>query len=169
MTARDLLPDDADATEASRARLCGGCGEWSKWKHGFGRCAQMDPWQLVSERASCAFTPVRWAEITPEMAAKRDAQAGIDQAVAAADHQHAGWSDTALEFVKLYALQHRGERYIGHDIVEASKAKGVIQPGNTRAWGGPIQRAARAGLIKRVGFAPDPNRHTNPVPLWESA
>jgi hypothetical protein len=44
---------------------------------------------------------------------------------------------------------------------------GVIQPSNAKAWGGPIQRAAREGLIKRIGFDEDPNRHGNPVPLWE--
>jgi hypothetical protein len=51
--------------------------------------------------------------------------------------------------------------------VQASVAKGVIQPSNAKAWGGPIQRAAREGLIKRIGFDEDPNRHGNPVPLWE--
>lgn len=101
--------------------------------------------------------------------AHRDAQEGIDQAVAAADREVEGWSDLALRYVRLYATQNRGRQFIGNEIVQASVAAGIIQPTNSKAWGGPIQRAARAGIIRKVGTAPDPNRHTNPVPLWEAA
>lgn len=107
--------------------------------------------------------------MAPERKARRDAQEGIDRAVAAVERKHSGWSDTAYAYIGLFIVEHRGERFTGHDIVEASKAKGVIQPDNSRAWGGPIQRAARAGLIKRVGYTEDPNRHGNPIPLWEAA
>jgi len=100
--------------------------------------------------------------------AKAQAQAAIDQAVAAADREITGWSDLALRFVRLYATQNKGRRFTGRDIVLASIEAGIIQPENQKAWGGPIQRAARAKFIVRVGTTEDPNRHNNPVPLWEA-
>lgn len=134
-------------------------------------CALLPKWTTVSPTHGCD----RWRPDTPEAMARREAQAGIDQAVAAADRKVEGWSDLALEFIRLFCVQNKGKRCIGHDIVQASIAKGVIQPENAKAWGGPIQRAVRAGLLKRATHegvpltAPDPNRHTNPVPLWEVA
>lgn len=91
---------------------------------------------------------------------------GIQRATSRADRAVAGWSDLAFEFVKLYAQQYRGKRFIGRDIVLAAKSWGLIDPPNDKAWGGPMLRASRAGIIRKVGTAPDPNRHMNPVPLW---
>jgi hypothetical protein len=153
----------------AHARICSTCGDWAEGKFGFGRCTHLEAWRQTSYRAACTFLPERWVPISAETLARRAAQAGIDQAVEAADREITGWSDVALRYVRLYATQHRGAQFIGHDIVQASVAAGVIQPSNSKAWGAPIQRAARAGYIKRVGYAPDPNRHTNPVPLWEAA
>lgn len=160
-------PAGAALSVASRACCCGTCGAGSKAPHGFVRCEHLPVWVWHAPRIVCTFAPSRWVELTPAVRAKRDAQAGIDQAVAAAERQVAGWLDTAYAFIELWCSQNNGARCIGHDIVQASVAKGVIQPANSKAWGGPIQRAARMGLIKRIGFDEDPNRHGNPVPLWE--
>lgn len=94
---------------------------------------------------------------------------GIERAVARADGAAPGWSDLALEWIKLFAMQNRGRRFIGREVVLASRCYGVIQPPNDKAWGGPMKRAAELGVIRKVGTAPDPNRHCNPVPLWEAA
>lgn len=92
---------------------------------------------------------------------------GISRAVDRAERAVAGWSDLAFEFIKLYAQQHRGQTFIGREIVLAAKAWGLVDPPDDRAWGGPMQRASRAGVIRKTGrTAPDPNRHCNPVPLW---
>lgn len=171
MTARDLLPETPPAVDSaeSRARCCGTCGAGTRNRHGFVKCEHLPAWTWHATRLECQLEPSRWVEVTPAVRARREAQAGIDQAVAAAERQLAGWVDTAYAFIALWCAQNRGARCIGHDIVQASIAKGVIQPANAKAWGGPIQRAAREGLIKRVGFDEDPNRHGNPVPLWEVA
>lgn len=100
--------------------------------------------------------------------AKAQRDAGITRAVSNAEGKTPGWSDLALAWIRLYAYEHRGEKFIGRDIVLASRNAGVIQPPNDKAWGGPMMRAARAGVIRKVGTAPDPNRHCNPVPLWEA-
>lgn len=91
---------------------------------------------------------------------------GISRAVDRVDRAIAGWSDLAFDFIKLYAQQHRGQTFIGRDITQAAKSWGLIEPPNDKAWGGPMLRASRAGVIRKIGTAPDPNRHCNPVPLW---
>lgn len=139
---------------------CGTCAVWEGREIGFGACGYGAKSALLSRLAWCQFTPSKWVAI---------AQAGIDQAVAAADRAVEGWSERALEFIRLWALDNIGKRFIGTDIVQASIAAGITQPPNAKAWGGPIQRAARARFIRKVGTAPDPNRHGNPVPLWEAA
>lgn len=93
---------------------------------------------------------------------------GIQRSVDHANADAPGWSDLALKFIEVHCGQHLGERFTGLQIREASVAYGLIQPANSKAWGGPIARAARRGWLKRVGTVPDPNRHCNPVPLWEA-
>lgn len=94
---------------------------------------------------------------------------GIARAVDKAEREIEGWSDLALKYIRLYASQHRGERFIGLDVRLASISYGLIQPSNPKAWGGPLKRASTLGIIRRVGAAPDPNRHCNLVPLWEAS
>lgn len=142
---------------------CGTCGRAGRPRAGgFVPCALEPEYHTFSPAHSCD----KWLPITEATKARREAQAGIDLAVAAADRDISGWSDYALEAVKLYAQKNKGQRFTGHDIITALAH--VAQPPNPKAWGGPIQRAARAGALKRVGFTEDPNRHGNPIPLWEA-
>jgi hypothetical protein len=161
---QDLLEPAPPASTV--VKNCGNCGNGTPRYGGLVSCKDVPTWQMFPERTACTFTPARWVEMTPKRQAKRQAQAGIDQAVAAADRNIEGWSDTAYAFIEFYCAQNKGKRCIGHDIVQASIEKGVIQPPNSKAWGSPIQQAARAGLLKRIGYDEDPNRHNNPVPLW---
>ena len=101
--------------------------------------------------------------------ARAERDQGIERAVSRADRSTPGWSDLALAYIRLYASQNKGRRFIGRDIVLASRTYGVIQPPNDKAWGGPICRAIKAGVIRKVGTAQDPNRHCNPVPQYEAA
>lgn len=171
MTARDLFAEQEippQVTEAARPGIgtipdrytCGGTVEpedrtsieWFAWKQSQLRAA--------GEASARAFAE-----------SKRKAQEGIDQAVAHADRDAPGWSSVAFEFVKLHAMQNRGARFTGYEIVRAALAYGVPKPPTDKAFGGPIQRAARAGLIRKVGSVADPNpeRHGSDVPLWEAA
>ncbi len=116
-----------------------------------------------AERSAKAFREAREKS-------RAAAQEGIDRAVDHAERDVPVWSEVAFAFVKLYATQHRGEKFTGYEIVRASKAR-VTAPPTDKAWGGPLQRAARAGIIRKVGGVPDPNpeRHGSMVPLWEAA
>ena len=103
--------------------------------------------------------------------ARSEAQEGIDRAVAHAERDVPGWSDVAYEFIRLHAMQNRGKRFTGYEIVQAALAYGVPKPPTDKAFGGPLQRAARAQVLRKVGGVPDPNpeRHGSMVPLWEAA
>ena len=92
----------------------------------------------------------------------------MQRAVDAADGRVPKWSDVALEYVRLYAIQHRGERFIGRDVTQAAKAYGLESPANDKAWGAVLMRAAREGVIRKVGYAQDRNRHLSPVPEYSA-
>lgn len=100
--------------------------------------------------------------------AKAARDEGIQLAEGKANSEITGWSELALNYIKLFVLQRKGTTFTGLDIRLASIEYGLVQPSNSKAWGGPLQKAARLGIIKRVGTTADPNRHLNPVPLWSA-
>lgn len=164
------LAEPPEALAPSRARAlgtCGTCGHGSIGRFGMIACGQVGSKASVNSAGlECLID--RWVPLPIEQQVKRSAQAGIDQAVAAADRQAPGWSEQAFDYLRMYAAQHAGKRITGYEIVQAMRDI-TAQPENPKAWGGPIQRAARAGHLVKVGTVPDPNhgRHGSDVPLWE--
>lgn len=156
----------SDLSVSAQAQTCGTCANGTRRDNGFIRCPFLPRYTSMGEGATCAVTPSAWVAISPEKVAQRLAQEGIQRAVDAAEREHPGWAALAYEYVKLYAQQNQGKRFIGRDIVTASKKYGLIQPPNDKAFGKVIQRAARDGVIQRVGYAQDPNRHLSPVPEY---
>src|SRR5947209_7702819 len=65
------------------------------------------------------------------------------------------------------AQAHR--KFISAECTQAAAAAGVTVPTDPRAWGAPFRRAARDGIIRRIGYGPSLRRHLAPTPLWESA
>lgn len=162
------------ATPAPSSGCCGSCGEASAWRigehdTGMVTCGIGKAWERIPAHSACLFSPSKWVELTPKRKARRDAQAGIDAAAGAADRAVDGWTARAYDFVCRFAEQNRGRQFIGAEIVKASLQTDLPQPPNPKAWGQPIQRAVRRGILVKAGYAPDPNRHENPVPLWEAA
>lgn len=99
--------------------------------------------------------------------ARHAAQDGMDRALSGAESVVPKWGETAYQFLVEYARRH--QRFAGWMCVKsAALDPNFPQPPNEKAWGGPIQKAARRGVIRRVGTTEDPHRHANPVPLWES-
>lgn len=153
------------------AKTCETCGHGGAERFGgFCGCALLPKYRSVPMGKGCCFTPDRWAPVDANVLAKRAAQAGIDQAASAADRASEGWTDRAYGFIERYAKRVGRKQFIGHDIVEASKAAGFEQPENPRAWGSPIQKAVRTGVLVKKGTTEDTNdrRHASPVPLYES-
>ena len=161
----------------ARARVCVTCARSSEYRPISGErtgrvnCAEQQPWFVMEPGATCHFTPSRWVAMEASKLAKVAKQAGIDQAVGAADRAAPGWSDQAYGWIAAHAERSRGVRLTGYELVRRSIMDQVPQPENAKAWGGPIQRAARAGYLVKVGTVADPNpeRHGSDVPLWECA
>lgn len=173
---RDLFTDTPrDGQPAAEAQTCSTCAAASTWvtgnghDTGFVNCEHMPSWHHLNPATTCTFSPARWKAIDAKKLVKRAAQAGIDQAVGAADRAAPGWSDRALVWIRQYTAKMGGRRLTGYELVQQSIGEQVEQPENPKAWGGPIQRAARAGYLVKVGTVADPNpeRHGSDVPLWE--
>ena len=97
---------------------------------------------------------------------------GISRAIAHADAVHPDWGDRAFaELHRYIAPMHAGARLTGEEIREFAELHGVPRPPDKRAWGNVMLRAARAGLIRKIGWttASDPKTHCNPISLWEMA
>lgn len=96
----------------------------------------------------------------------RDARdAGIATAVEHASAVMPGWPQLAFEALCEYAKQHPT-----FTIEQARKAMNVPEPPNTKAWGGVVSKAMRAGIVEADGWtqAEDPKVHCNQVTLWRS-
>jgi hypothetical protein len=90
---------------------------------------------------------------------------GIDKAVKHAELKDPHWKEKAYRFLVQYIDSH-GE-FMAEDVRMASS--GVVPvPPSKRAWGGVIVRAARKGLIERVGFRSVKNAkaHCTPAAVW---
>ena len=99
-------------------------------------------------------------------AAKAERDTAMASVAAHADEACHRWSVLAYQWILTYALAHR--EFISEDCTAAADAAGIPKPPNTKAWGGPFMRAARQGIIVRIGYGVSKRRHLSPTPLWAS-
>lgn len=99
---------------------------------------------------------------------KRLRDVGMQKAVDHADLVDPDWSLKAYDlFTKFIAL--KDKPFMTEDVrLWAHDQMNLVKPPDGRAWGGVINRACKAGLIHRVGFAPmkSKNCHANPKSVW---
>ena len=90
---------------------------------------------------------------------------GIKQAIDNADDTHERWSEKAYKFLTNWIKTQY--EFMTEDVRLASEKEIPIPPSN-RAWGGIVVRAARAGLINKVGFSnvKNPKAHHTPASIW---
>lgn len=84
----------------------------------------------------------------------------------------ASWNDAALDqVVDFLTGKSMTETFFGTDAREYAHAHGLVQPKDTRAWGGVMRRAEKAGFIEHAGFgrSPNPASHSSPVAIWKRA
>jgi hypothetical protein len=105
-------------------------------------------------------------ETRSEAAARRDT--GMALAVEKADRDHEGWSHDAIEVVRQFCKSHgAGHQFLAEDIrLYAETLELLERPENERAWGAVMQRAAREGIIRKVGYAPARTSNLSPKVLW---
>ena len=92
---------------------------------------------------------------------------GIAQAVSHADRESPNWSDKAYDF--LLDFLRTNTKFMAEDVRNASV--GIVPaPPSNRAWGAVIVRAAKKGIIRKVGFnkVKNPKAHCTPATEWES-
>lgn len=90
---------------------------------------------------------------------------GMAQALGHAEREAPDWGSVALAFVHKYARSHA--QFVAEDCIAAAIAWGLASP-VPKAWGPVFRRAARLGIITRVGYEPSKRRHCSPTPLWHS-
>jgi hypothetical protein len=96
------------------------------------------------------------------------AKAGMQQAEDHANAVEPSWTEQAYKFLEFHCKTN--SQFMAEDVRAA--ADGVVPKAPTpRAWGGIFARAAKAGLIKRLGYKNVKNikAHNTPATLWGSS
>lgn len=96
-------------------------------------------------------------------AVKAARNAGMTLAADHAEAEQPGWAEEAYGALKRFARQR--ERFTSYDFRRAGL---IVSPTTDKAFGPIFLKAARAGLIQRVGYEPHPERHGSPTPVWAS-
>ena len=99
-------------------------------------------------------------------AARIARDAGMSAALSHADRVTDGWAEIAAAALLVFARTHA--RFTAYDFRQAYHAAGKPAPPTDKAFGAVFQRAARDGVIERVGYQPHPERHASPTPVWQS-
>lgn len=92
--------------------------------------------------------------------------AGMKQAVEHADKVSESWSDKAYDHLLKYIVLH--DEFMAEDLRYESK---LPEPPSLRSWGPILMRAAKSGLIYRVGYRKVKNAkaHMANASLWRVA
>lgn len=94
--------------------------------------------------------------------ARRDL--GMQRAADHASRVEPEWIDRAFTFLSDFARTH-GE-FLSEDVVAAASTADFPEPPDRRAWGHVVNRASRAGLIRRVGAKPARTSNCSLKPVW---
>jgi len=97
--------------------------------------------------------------------------AGMQTALDHANEIVADWGSAAYAALTTYVAAHPGETFMTEEVREY--AYGILdlsRPPHERAWGGIVNRAAKAGLIVRVRLAPvkTPGSHCANATMWRA-
>ena len=92
---------------------------------------------------------------------------GIEHAAAGANMAVEGWTDKAYQLLQDFLRVQQGVPFLAEFFVGWAKSR-IEAPHDPRAWGKPVQRAARAGLIERVGYAKANSSNRSPKALWRA-
>jgi hypothetical protein len=79
-----------------------------------------------------------------------------------------GWSDRAYSFLVDYVGANPSRAFMAEDVRASAEAEGLPPPPDNRAWGGVVARAARAKVIRRLGYGAQKSVtcHCSPKSIW---
>ena len=100
--------------------------------------------------------------------ARKRRDRGLERALTHAENIALGWNIAADAALAKYLETIGAGTFLAEQFVAWAR-RVVGSPPDPRAWGGPIQRAARAGRIVRVGYAPAASSNCSPKALWRAA
>jgi len=88
-------------------------------------------------------------------ACRKERDKGIQRAI---DHAGGRWAEKALSVMGVFCHRNPGREFLSEDLIEWSQiiSPPLESPPHLRAWGGIFQKAARMGLIEKVGIVPSP-------------
>lgn len=94
--------------------------------------------------------------------------AGMALALEHADAKIPKWGDMCYELLKQYLVITSGTFLTEYFRPWAESIKGLPAPPTPKAYGPVMNRAARAGIIKHLGYAPtsNPKGHKHPSSIW---
>ena len=101
--------------------------------------------------------------------ARKARDKGIAKAERHANQVHERWSDKAYEYLQTFLSMYSGE-FLTEEFRAWTIGK-MPQPPHGRAFGGVVQRAAKAGLIVKLGIAQVKNvkAHMANANVWKRA
>ncbi len=94
--------------------------------------------------------------------------AGIKKAVEHADEAVPGWSEKGYQLLLVFLSKHNGP-FMAEEVRSYAALIDFPLPPHARAWGGVIARAAKAGIITRVGYSKVKNvkAHCANAAVWK--
>jgi hypothetical protein len=108
-------------------------------------------------------------EQTPKDQAVARRDRGMAKASGHAESVSAHWNDDADRALRVF-LRARDGGFLAEDFVAWTRwNRDIVQPPDGRAWGAVLNRAARAGLIRKLGYAPANTSNRSPKCLWVRA
>ena len=97
---------------------------------------------------------------------------GIKKAVSHADQVTEKWSEKAYEKLKLFLSREinttQNFEFMTEQFREFCEVTYLDDPPSLRAFGGIMAKAAKAGLIERIGYdnVTNPKAHATPATIW---
>jgi hypothetical protein len=92
---------------------------------------------------------------------------GMKKAETSANEKTENWSERAMLLLRKFTQSNKS--FMAEDIRLFAIENGLPKPPSERAWGAVIKRAAKSGIIKKVGHqaVSNPRAHKAFASVWE--
>lgn len=96
---------------------------------------------------------------------KRDI--GMARATDRASREQEAWPVAAMFYLAVFISIRGKQPFLAEDVIEFCKGSLFeFEAPDSRAWGSVFRRAAKEGVIRKVGYAPAKSSNMSPKTLW---